>query len=267
MILRSLAVPALACAAVVAADDAGFRFERDFTLEDLETGRDIEERIYYSREGGEFDEWRFQFGASPAIDKVQVKTQLAGLSYPGPPNVETDRAISRPATPPTFELWWLLGDFEVRDEGWIYGVALDYTYRGYKILYAVGTDSQYLDIHQVGVKLSYAYAWYLEQHLRLECGPLLGTGLMFAQHDVIDMDSGYPKPGTGGGVYVQGGVRTSLLWHPGASQKWQVGATVDYLSGYGYTNYKTEGVLGDVQSELRFWWYGFALSGFIGKRF
>ena len=244
---------------------------RDFTWEELQAGRDIKEGIYNRLSGGEFDEWRLHLGVHPGLDRIQLKNQVAGIAYPGPAYVETDRVVNDPALPMVASFAWILGDFDAEDQGWFYGMGLDYVNRNYRVLYGVGTASADLAVHSLGLGLQMGYAWYLNPRVRFEAAPTLGFGLMWNQIDSVDLQTGFQKNQLGAGGYLEGGGRAALVWHPARTQAWHLGFEVTYTAGYGQTSFHTKdnstGIETSIDSEVRLWWAGFGGALFYGHRF
>ncbi|MEK7413226.1 MAG: hypothetical protein AAB263_07905 [Planctomycetota bacterium] len=240
---------------------------RDMSYEDWLAGRDIKEQIYGSAQSGEFDEWRFHIGWVPGIDRVQVKSTVGGTAYPGPVNVETDRTLNNPVFGTTLEAEWILGDFDHERDGWFYSLGFEYYERRYKILYAVGANSPDLTMIATGVGVGMGYAWYLTPHWRYEIQPKLTLGLVWNQIDLLDLELANQSNKTGTGPYIELGLRQALIWHPANTQRWHLGASLDYRAGYAQTSYRTQTVLGDTNSEVRLWWAGFGATLFYGQRF
>lgn len=258
-----IAASLLACiAGASAADLAG-----DYSWEDLQAGRDIHEGIYNQLSSGEFDEWRLGFTLAPAIDRVQVKGQINDLAYPGPVAVETDRVVNRPAMAPGLDCTWVLGDFDAPDHGWYYGLGFNYQQRAYRILYAIGTESPELRVHQFGVSLEVGYMWYLSRNLRFEFAPRLAGGAMLSQFDTVELDQGFSELRQSLGAWIEGGGRAALAWHPAGTQAWHIGFETNYRSGYGQANFRNDGALGETRTESRLWWYGFGYALYYGRRF
>lgn len=259
----------LVCASGLAAVDNDIT--RDYTAEEMRAGRDIKEGVYNGLSGGEFDEWRFRLGVHPGLDRIQIKSTVAGLAYPGPAYVETDRVVNMPALPRDLSLTWILGDFDVEDQGWFYGLGLEYVSRRYRIIYGIGTASPELNLHAIGIGVQMGYAWYLSPVVRLEVAPTLGFGLMWNQMDLVDLVTTDQKSQLGSGGYLEGGVRTAVLWHPAKTQTWHIGFELNLLTGYGQTSFHikdtTAGVTTSVDSEVRLWWVGFGGALFYGHRF
>lgn len=260
-----IAATLLACAAgLVAADDLG---GTTYSWDELQRGKDIHEDIYNSLSGGEFDEWRLGITMAPVLDRIQLKSDINGQPYPGPVAVETDRAFNDPFMAPGLSLAWVLGDFDREDQGWYYAFGLDYTRRQYHILYAIGTESNLLTSHQMGVSFEAGYMWYVHPNWRVELAPRLAGGLMWNQVDSIDMNSGLSATPFSQGYYIEAGGRAALAWHPSGSKAWHIGLGMDYRSGYGQVIFNDEGALGTTRTEARMWWYGFGYSLYYGHRF
>lgn len=257
-------VTLIACVtAMAAADDV----TSEYTFEDVARGRDIHEGIYGSAGDGEFDEWRLHLGTAPNLDRIQLKGKLNGDPYPGDPYVETDRMVSDPAFSPQIGLTWVLGDYERGDQGWFYTLGIEYTYREYQILYALGTNSVPLKLHTFAAQLGMGYGWYLNPRFRVEIEPLLTAGIMWNELDLLDMNVPAPSVRSSTGPMIEGGLRGSLIWHPAATQAWHLGTSVDYRSGYAQTTFHDTGTFGTLDSEVRLWWYGFGASVFYGAKF
>ena len=261
----------VACVGVLAAVDQPDPREReighDYTYEDIAAGKDIHEGVYHGLSGGEFDEWRIRLGTLPALDRVQVKSTVAGAAYPGPVSVETDKTISKPPFAVDIQIEWILGDFDKTKEGWFYSLGFEYYERDYKILYAVGASSPALHLFSTGVSVGMGYARYVTPHLRYEIEPMMTAGLVWNQIDLIDLAQANQDNKLGTGPYIEGCLRQSLVWHPGKTQGWHVGVSLDYRGGYAQTSYRTQTSLGDLNSEVRLWWVGFGGSIFYGRRF
>jgi len=260
-----IAASLLVCAAALAAAD-GLGTEA-YTWDELQAGKDIHEGIYNSLAGGEFDEWRLGITLSPTIDRIQVKGDVNGAPYPGPAGTETDRAYSVRDLGRGLSLTWVLGDFDRSDQGWYYGLGLDYSSRTYHILYAVGTESERLTAHLLGASFEYGYMWYLDPHWRLELGARVAGGPMWNQMDMVEMTSGFSDTPFAQGVWIEGGGRAAIAWHPTGTKAWNIGLGMDYRHGYGQVFHDVEGPLGDMRTEVRMWWYGFGYSLFYGHRF
>jgi hypothetical protein len=254
----------IACAAVLgAADD----MISTYTFEEVADGRDIHEGIYGGHGDGEFDEWRLHLGVAPGLDRIQLKSTINGSAYPGPPSVETDKVINNPALSPQIGLEWVLGDYDRGDQGWFYSMGVEYTRREYKVLYALGTASVPLKLNAVAVQFGMGYAYYLTSSLRYEFEPFATVGLMWNELDLIDLSIPAPTTRMSAGPLVEAGLRNALIWHPGGTQSWHLGAALDYRTGYAQTIYNESGAAGDVRSEVRLWWYGFGGSLFYGQKF
>lgn len=266
---RNCALLLVVCATGLAAaeNDAS----RDYTWEELQAGRDIKEGIYNRLSGGEFDEWRLRIGLHPGLDRIQIKNKIAGIAYPGPAYVETDRVVNDPGLPMDARLSWILGDFDAEDQGWFYGLGLDYVGRNYRVLYGVGTGSTDLALYTAGVNLQMGYAWYLGSRVRLELAPTMGFGLMWNQIDAVNLQTGYQENRLGAGGYFELGGRAALVWHPARTQAWHLGLELDYTGGYGQTSFNTKdnstGTELAIDSEVRLWWVGFGAGLFYGRRF
>lgn len=258
------AVMLIACAvAAGAAED----ITSEYTYEEVAGGRDIHEGIYGSTGDGEFDEWRLHLGTAPNLDRVQIKNKLNGAAYPGDPYVETDKVVSEPSYSPQIGLQWVLGDYDRADEGWFYTLGLEYTYRQYRILYALGTNSSELPFHSLSARVGMGYGWYLTPRFRFEFEPFVALGIMWNELDLIDLAVPRPENRSSNGPIIEGGVRTSLIWHPAATQAWHLGAALDYRSGYAQTTFADSGDFGTVTGEMRLWWYGFGGAVFYGAKF
>jgi len=252
----------LACSAgLVAVDNATYSYD------ELAAGRDIHDDIYSKHGGGEFDEWRIHLGYAPAIDRAQLKSTVKGQAYPGNGYAETDKVVSSPALSPQIGLEWVLGDYEGGDYGWFATLGLEYTRRNYRILYGLGTASVPLRMDVVTAKIGMGYGWYLNDSLRYEFEPFVDAGMMWTELDLIDLSLPAPTVRVSGGPTIEGGLRNALIWHPGRTQSWHLGVTLDYRAGYAQTIFHTSGPDGDVDSEVRFWWYGFCSSVLVGAKF
>ncbi len=255
----------LACIAMAAAADDDVTL--GYSYEDIAAGRDIHEGIYGSHGSGEFDEWRLHLGIAPGIDRIQLRTSINGDPYPGPGVVETDRVINDPALAPQIGVEWVLGDYERGDQGWFSTFGLEYTRRDYKILYGLGASSIPLRLNALTAQFGMGYGWYLSNQFRYELEPFVSGGMMWTDLDLIDLSIPAPVVKVSGGPVVEGCLRNALIWHPGNTQGWHLGAALDYRVGYAQTIYNDTGAAGDVRSEVRFWWYGFGTSVFYGAKF
>lgn len=254
----------IACVTALAAMDD---VTSEYTFEEVAQGRDIHEGIYGNTGDGEFDEWRLHLGTAQNLDRIQLKSKLNGDPYPGDPSTETDRVVSNPTFSPQIGLIWVLGDYERGDQGWFYTLGLEYTYREYQILYALGTNSVPLKLHTVAAQLGMGYAWYLTSRLRYEFEPFLTLGVMWSELDLLDLSIPAPEKRSSAGPVIECGIRNALIWHPAATQAWHLGAAVDYRSGYAQTTFADTGEFGTINSEVRMWWYGFGASVFYGAKF
>lgn len=261
--LVSAAVTLFAAASACGAAD----ITSGYSFEEVADGRDIHEGIYGSASDGEFDEWRLHLGTAPNLDRIQLKSKLNGAPYPGDPAIETDKVVSEPTFSPQIGLQWVLGDYERADQGWFYTLGLEYTFRQYRILYALGTNSSELTLHTLAARLGMGYGWYLSERFRFEFEPFVSAGVMWNELDLLDLSVPQPENRSSTGPVIEGGARASLLWHPAATQTWHLGAAVDYRSGYAQTTFHDSGDAGTLDSEVRLWWYGIGASVFYGTRF
>lgn len=238
-----------------------------YSFEDVAAGRDINEGIYGSHGAGEFDEWRLHLGLAPGFDRIQLKTTVNGAAYLGDEAVEKDKVLNDPPLPPQIGLVWVLGDYEAGDQGWFTTFGLEYTRRSYQIIYQIQVLSNELDLQSLTVHLGMGYGWYITSRFRYEIQPFINAGLLWTDLDLVDMDSMTPSIESDSGPLIEGGLRNSLIWHPGNSQAWHLGLSLDYRTGYAQTIFQDEGAGGTVRSEVRFWWYGFGGSLFYGHKF
>lgn len=256
----------LACAAGIAAAE-GLGTQPKYTWDELQSGRDINEGIYHSLVGSEFDEWRVYVGAAPSLDRIQVKGEINDAAYPGPVPVETDRVVSNPEIATYASLTWVLGDFDRADRGWYYGLGFEYTRRAFQILYGIGTISPTLQMSQFGTSLQIGYMWYVHPRWRLELASRFAAGATYVQFDTVELENGFADLRSKVGPYIEGGGRAAVAWHPTGTQSWNIGTALDYRSGYAQAIYKNSGPLGDNRTEMRMWWYGFSASVFYSHRF
>ncbi len=264
MPIRRVVASLLACAVGLVAAEVD-DVTMTYTYEETAAGRDIHEGIYGSHGAGEFDEWRLHLGLAPAIDRVQLKTNINGNPYPGPGAVETDLVVS--ALSPQIGLVWVLGDYEGGDHGWFSTLGFEFTRREYKILYGLGVASVPLDLNSLTAHFGMGYAWYLGSRLRYEFEPFVNAGMMWTDLDLIDLSTSTPDIQLSGGPQIEAGIRNALIWHPARTQAWHLGAALDYRTAYAQTMYDGSGEAGDIRSEVRFWWYGFSASLFYGAKF
>ncbi len=249
----------LACAGVLVAAD-------NYSYDDLSKGNDINEGVYGSHGGGEFDEWRLTLGLAPGIDRIRIKTEVDGAAYPGPAAVENDRVYNDPALAPQIGLLWVLGDFQGPDHGWFYTLGLEYTRRDYTIIYELGAESQELTLQALTAQVGMGYAWYMGPSWRYEFEPFVSVGLMWNEMDLIDLASQQPTTETAPGPVFEGGIRNALIWHPG-SQEWHIGVAVDYRVGYATSSYVANTLNGNVESKVELNWHGFGSALFYGHKF
>jgi hypothetical protein len=261
-IVASLAV----CVGLLAAVDE-VPLEHKYSYDDLAAGRDIHEGVYGGTTSGEFDEWRLNLGLAPGVDVIQVKNKLNGVPSPGPSFVESDKVINSPALATNAQIQWVLGDFDRADRGWFYTIGLDYVLRSYTIRYANQTNSPQLDLHAIGLHLGIGHAWYLSPSLRYELEPFVGGGAFITELDAVSTQTGNAKVSTTLGSVAEAGVRQSIVWHPGDTQTWHVGASFDYRTGYAQTTFHDKGPIGNYDTEVRLWWWGIGTSIFYGCRF
>ncbi len=250
-------------AGLVAVDDVTLTY----TYEEVAAGRDIHEGIYGSQGAGEFDEWRVHLGVAPGIDRIQIKSTINGDPYPGPGAIESDKVVNSPALPPQIGVVWVLGDYQRGDEGWFSTLGFEFTRREYKILYGIGAASVPLNLNAITAHFGMGYGWYLNSRFRYEFEPFVNAGLMWNELDLLDMSIPAPEVRISAGPIIEGGLRNVLVWHPARTQAWHLGATVDYRTGYAQSIFHDSGAAGDINSEVRLWWYGFGYSVFYGHKF
>lgn len=256
----------LVCAAGLVAGEAD-DVTLSYSYEDVADGRDIKEGIYGSQGAGEFDEWRLHLGVAPGLDRVEVKTSLNGQTYFGESKIEVDRILNDPPLPPQIGLMWVLGDFEGGDHGWFSTLGLEYTHRQYQIIYEIKVLSPPLNMDSLTVHFGMGYAWYLSSRVRYEFEPFINGGMMWTQMDLVDLASLAPTIKVNGGPVIEGGLRNALIWHPGNSQGWHFGASLDYRAGYAQTIYDETNGTDNIRSEIRMKWAGFGGSVFYGAKF
>jgi hypothetical protein len=221
---------------------------------------------------------RFSVGVVPQIDTVDTKTELNGQTLPeGRGQTETTPTAKSTALATRLEYAWGRSDLTA---DWVWSLGLDYNYRSYAYDFPASPDFPAGTTEQQGMwalGLIGGVAWGAplnDSKLSYEIGPFLSGGMLWADHDSLNMTTFEWGTGTGRGWYMAGGLRAGLYQTIGS---WQLGLTGEWQTGIGYSGRGQYGerdngdgtttAFGSTKNEMHLFWRGFGAGLVLGTAF